>query len=141
MQSSRISAAVVAPYPHSTLEPAFGPLEDADGNLYLMIDLPGLAADGTPRRDAHLEQLERARLVVHCIDATDPEPAADRLARAREGLEEFMPEGITELVVATHADEAEEVVAEADVSIDTETGTGLDDLRARLLAALLTPTS
>ena len=133
------AAAVVAPYPHSTLEPALGPLEDADGNLYLVIDLPGLAADGTPRRDAHLEQLERARVVLHCIDASDPEPAADRLARAREGLEDHMPEGLPEIVVATHADEAGEPVAEADVSVDAVTGSGIDALRERLLGALLTP--
>ncbi|MBJ7455841.1 MAG: 50S ribosome-binding GTPase [Thermoleophilia bacterium] len=131
------AAAVVAPYPHSTLEPAFGPIEDPDGHLFLLIDLPGLAADGTPRRDAHLEQLERARVIIHCIDATDPEPAADRLARAREGLEPFLHDGIQEIVVATRADEAEEPVAEADVAVDTETGTGLDALRERLLTALL----
>lgn len=131
------AAAVVAPYPHSTLEPAFGPIEDPDGHLFLLIDLPGLAADGTPRRDAHLEQLERARVIIHCIDATDPEPAADRLARAREGLEPFLHDGIQEIVVATRADEADEPVAEAAVAVDTETGTGLDALRERLLTALL----
>ena len=43
------AAPVVAPYPQSTREPAFGPLEDGDGNLYLVVDLPGLAADGSPR--------------------------------------------------------------------------------------------
>ena len=60
------AAATVAPYPQSTREPAFGPLEDEDANLYLVADLPGLAGDGTPRRDAHLEQLERASVVLHC---------------------------------------------------------------------------
>ena len=40
-------------------------------------------------------------------------------------------------MVATRADEADEPVAEADVAVDTETGTGLDELRGRLLAALL----
>ena len=132
------AVATVAPYPHSTLEPAFGPLEDADGHLFTVIDLPGLASDGTPRRDAHLEQLERTRVIVHCIDATDPEPAAARLERVREGLEPFLPEGAQEIVVATHADDAEEPVAGADVAVDCESGTGLDDLRARLLAVLLT---
>ncbi len=130
------AAAVVAPYPHSTLDPAFGPLEDSDGNLFLVVDLPGLAADGSPRRDGHLEQLERARVVVHCLDAADPEPAAERLARAREGLEPFLPQSVTQIVVATHADGALEPVLEADFAVDSETGTGVEDLRAGLLSAL-----
>ena len=129
--------AQVAPYPHSTLEPAPGPLEHPDGHLFLMLDLPGLSADGTARRDSHLEQLERARILVHCVDASDPEPAADRIARARAGLATFMNPDVTELIVATHADEAEEPADWADVAVDTETGTGIDALRARLVEALV----
>lgn len=130
------AAATVAPYPHSTREPAFGPLEDADGNLFLVADLPGLAADGTLRDEAHLVQLERARVVVHCLDAADPEPPADRLARVRAGLKTFMPPGVRELVVATRADEAEAVPAEAEVAVDTVTGRGIDALRDLLIASL-----
>ena len=75
--------AVVAPYPHSTLEPAFGPLEDEDGHLYLVADLPGLAADGTPRRTLHLEQIERARLRA-ALPSTRPTPSrrSDRASPA-----------------------------------------------------------
>lgn len=128
--------ASVAPYPHSTLEPALGPLEDADANLYLVADLPGLAADGTPRREAHLGQLERARVIVHCVDASDPEPAAERIARVREGIAPFRPEGAQEIVVATHVDQAEGDTGWAEVAVDTETGTGIAELRALVLAAL-----
>lgn len=127
--------AIEAPYPHSTLEPAFGPLEDEDGNLYLVADLPGLAADGIPRRDAHLEQLERARVVLHCVDASDPEPAADRIARVREAVAPHLDEGAREILVATHGDEGEPVDG-ADATIDTTTGSGVDALRALVVAAL-----
>jgi len=126
---------VVAAYPHSTLEPALGPLEDADGNLYLVADLPGLAADGSPRRDAYLEQLERARVVVHCVDASDPEPLGERLARGRGGIAPFMPVGARELVVATGADPADPPPG-TQLAVETETGAGVDALRERLLAEL-----
>ena len=130
------AAATVAPYPHSTVEPAFGPFEDAKANLFLIADLPGLAADGTPRREGHLGQLERVRVIVHCVDASDPQPAADRIARVHEGIAGFRPEGVPEILVATHVDQADEGAAFAQIALDTETGTGVAELRARLLAAL-----
>jgi GTP-binding protein len=129
------AATVVAPYPQSTREPAFGPLEDADGHLFLLADLPGLAADGSPRRDGHLGQLERARLLLHTVDAEDPEPAADRLARARAGLAGTRPEGARELVVATRADPARPP-SWADAAVDSETGAGIDALRDRVVDIL-----
>ncbi len=116
-----------------------------DGHIFLVIDLPGLGADGSPRRDSHLEQLERARILLHCVDASDPEPPAERIARARAGLKNFMAPDVTELVVATHADEADEAdepLDWADVAVDTITGRGIDELRTRLVDALAaTPAS
>jgi GTP-binding protein len=129
------ASAVVAPYPQSTREPAFGPLEDADGNLYLVADLPGLAADGAPRPDSHLEQLERARVVLHAVDASDPAPAAERLARARAGLEGLVPSGAREIVVATAADPADPP-AGVDAAVEAADGAGIDALRERVLAEL-----
>jgi GTPase len=129
------ATAVVAPYPHSTLEPAMGPLEDADGHLYLIADLPGLAADGTPRRDAYLLQLERARLLLHCVDASGGEPVEALLERARPALSEFAPPGVRELVVATRADPAEPPEG-ADLGVDAETGAGVEELRLRVISEL-----
>jgi GTPase involved in cell partitioning and DNA repair len=129
------AAATVAPYPHSTTDPAFGPLEDADGHLYLIADLPGLAEDGTPRRGASLAQMERARLILHVVDATAPEPAEERLARARAGLEPFRPPRVPELVVATRAGEDATLPAGA-IAVDVETGAGVDALRERILSEL-----
>ena len=129
------AAATVAPYPHSTTDPAFGPLEDADGHLYVVADLPGLAEDGTPRRGASLAQMERARLILHVVDATAPEPAEERLARARAGLEPFRPPRVPELVVATRAGEGATLPAGA-IAVDVETGAGVDALRERILSEL-----
>jgi GTP-binding protein len=129
------AAATVAPYPQSTREPAFGPLEDEDANLYLVADLPGLAADGAPRPDAHLEQLERARVVLHAVDAADPVPAAERIATVRDAVAPYMTDGAREIVVATHADHGEPV-PEADVAVDSESGDGIQALRDRVVAAL-----
>jgi GTP-binding protein len=130
------ASVVVAPYPHSTVEPSFGPLEDDAGHLYLVADLPGLAADGTPRREAHLQQAERACLLLHCVDAADPEPAGARLARVRAGLAPHRAEGVRELVVATRADLAP-APDEADAAVDLSSGAGVDDLRRRVLSALV----
>jgi GTPase len=127
--------AVVAAYPQSTREPAFGPLEDAGGRLYLVADLPGLAADGMPRDDSHLGQLERARVILHALDASDPEPAAGRLARARAGLEGLVPAGARQIVVATGADPADPP-PEADLAVEAADGAGVDALRERVLAEL-----
>jgi GTP-binding protein len=124
-----------APYPHSTVAPAFGPLEDERGRLFLVADLPGLAADGMPRRDGHLEQLERARVILHCLDAAEDEPAGDRLRRARAGLAPYAPPGAHELVVATRSASAPPP-PEADAAVDAETGAGVEALRARVLALL-----
>lgn len=127
------AAATVAPYPQSTREPALGPLEDADGNLYLVVDLPGLAADGTPRPDGHLGQLERARVVVACVQVDDPEPFAADLALVRQGADPFTPDDAALLVVATHGDLTDELPPGADLLVDSLSGDGIPALRLRLL--------
>ena len=135
------AAATVAPYPQSTRDPAFGPLEDADGNLHLVADLPGLAADGTPRPDARLGQLERARVVLCCVEAADPDDFAADLAAVREGVAPFAPAHARELVVATHGDLVEEPPPGADLAVDSVSGVGVDALRQRLLELLAPATA
>lgn len=126
------ASATVAPYPHTTNEPALGPLEDASGVIHLVADLPGLAADGTERRGAALGQLERASVVLHCLDAADPEDPAERLARVRAGVAAYMPEGAREVVVATKCDLAP-APPQADFATSAETGEGIAGLRDELI--------
>lgn len=125
------AAVRVAPYPHTTAEPALGPLEDEEGEIHLIADLPGLAADGTPRDHAHLEQCERAGVLLHCVDAEDPEPADDRIARVREALVPYADPSAEEWIVATRAD-PDEAPAWARFALDTELGIGVDALRDAL---------
>lgn len=129
------ASAHVAPYPHSTTDPAFGPLEDEAGHLFLAADLPGVAEDGTPRRQSYLEQLERARVIVHCVSAAEPEDAGPRLRRVREGIAEFRRADAREVVVATFADLGDPA-AEAAFAVDSEGGEGVDELRDHLLDIL-----
>ena len=126
---------VVAAWPQSTRDPAFGPLVDDDGHLYLLADLPGLAAGGVPRPDAHLEQLERARVLLVCVPATAGDGFAAEADAVRAAVAPHAREDATALVVATHADLAPAPVA-ADHAVDSLSGTGVDALRERVRALL-----
>ena len=101
--------------------------------LYLVADLPGLAADGTARGDSHLGQLERARVLLHAVDASDLTAGGPPGPRAG-GLAAFVPAGAREIVVATGR--PGRPAAWADASVEAEEGAGIDALRERLLAAL-----
>jgi GTP-binding protein len=70
----RISNATprVADYPFTTLAPVLGTVEHADGRQLVVADVPGLlegASEGVGLGDEFLAHLERARLLVHVIDA------------------------------------------------------------------------
>jgi GTPase len=62
----------VAAYPFTTLEPALGTVDAPDGRQLVVADVPGLiegAADGAGLGHEFLAHLERARMLVHVIDA------------------------------------------------------------------------
>ena len=126
------ASATVAPYPFTTKEPAFGPLDDEFGEPHLVADLPGLAADGTERRGAALGQLERAKVILHCLDASDPTPVAERLALVRAGIEEYAPDSARQVVVATKCD-LDEAPEGAEFATSAETGEGIEALRDALM--------
>jgi GTPase len=71
----RISNATpkVADYPFTTVEPVLGTVEAADGRQLTVADVPGLlegASHGVGLGHEFLAHLERARLLVHLIDAS-----------------------------------------------------------------------
>src|SRR5207237_10903364 len=74
----RISNATpkVAAYPFTTIQPVLGTV-DSDERQLVVADVPGLiegASEGAGLGHEFLAHLERARLLVHVIDASDGDP-------------------------------------------------------------------
>jgi GTPase len=72
---SRISNATpkVAEYPFTTLQPVLGTVEAPDGRQLVVADVPGLiegASEGIGLGHEFLAHLERARTLIHVIDAS-----------------------------------------------------------------------
>ena len=68
----------VADYPFTTLEPVLGTVDAPDGRQLVAADVPGLiegASEGVGLGHEFLAHLERARLLVHVIDAAAGDPA------------------------------------------------------------------
>ena len=65
----------VADYPFTTLEPVLGVVDGPDRSQLTVADVPGLiegAAEGAGLGDQFLAHLERARVLLHVIDASQP---------------------------------------------------------------------
>lgn len=64
----------VAEYPFTTLAPVLGTVESPDGSQLTVADVPGLiegASEGVGLGHEFLAHLERARLLLHVIDASE----------------------------------------------------------------------
>ena len=132
----------VADYPFTTIEPVLGTVDGPEGRQLTVADVPGLiegASDGVGLGHEFLAHLERARLLMHVIDASEDDLAGrfrtiDReLALYGAGLAER-----PQLVVLNKADllggvsrtfavEDERVVGVTTTSCAT--GEGIDELR------------
>ena len=67
----------VAEYPFTTLEPVLGTVDAPDGRQLTVADVPGLiegASEGVGLGHEFLAHLERARMLVHVIDAAADDP-------------------------------------------------------------------
>src|ERR671932_2029839 len=67
----------VASYPFTTIQPVLGTV-DSDERQLVVADVPGLiegASEGAGLGHEFLAHLERARLLLHVIDASDGDPA------------------------------------------------------------------
>ena len=85
----RISNATpkVADYPFTTVQPVLGTVEGRDGAQLTVVDVPGLiegASAGVGLGHEFLAHLERARLLVHVIDASEGDADARFHAIDRE---------------------------------------------------------
>jgi len=128
------AVAPVADYPRTSRQPEFGPLKDEYGNLFLVADLPGVDEQGRPRRDGYLGQLERAQIILHCVDGRDAEGLPEALAQVRDGIAPYVNPDAEEIVVATHV--RREVPEGIDIAVDSYTGVGIPELRELLLTRL-----
>jgi len=78
----------VADYPFTTVQPVLGTVESPDGRQLVVADVPGLiegASEGVGLGHEFLAHLERARTLVHVIDAAGDADAAWRTIDAELG--------------------------------------------------------
>jgi GTP-binding protein len=139
----------VAEYPFTTLQPVLGTVEAPDGRQLIVADVPGLiegASMGVGLGHEFLAHLERARTLIHVIDASAPPEDQWRtieaeLASYGAGLDE-----LPQIVVLNKID----IAPETEFQISDErivgvfplscaTGEGLDAFRRALFALVPEP--
>jgi GTP-binding protein len=135
----------VADYPFTTLQPVLGTVDSPDGRQLVVADVPGLiegASEGIGLGHEFLAHLERARTLVHVIDASKPVEEQWRtidaeLAAYGAGLDE-LPQIVVlnklDLVSDRPAFDAEDERVIAVFALSCATGEGLDEFRRALFA-------
>jgi len=134
----------VADYPFTTLQPVLGTVEAPDGRQLVVADVPGLiegASEGVGLGHEFLAHLERARILVHVIDASKP---ADEQWRTIDGELGAYGAGLDErpqIVVLNKIDIAPDpqfALGDPRVlavfRLSCATGEGIDEFRRRLFA-------
>jgi GTP-binding protein len=139
----------VADYPFTTIEPVLGTVEFHDGRQLTVADVPGLlegASTGVGLGHEFLAHLERARLLIHLVEA-GPDPA--EIVRRRDAINRELAlhgGGLADrpqLFVVSKVDLLEQgdraaVVAAAGAALgcSSATGEGIDDLKRTLFTAV-----
>jgi GTP-binding protein len=133
----------VADYPFTTLAPVLGTVEAPDGRQLIVADVPGLiegASEGVGLGHEFLAHLERARLLVHVIDASEGD-AEERFATIDRELGAYGAglDALPQIVVLNKIDIAPEAELTTDdprvlrvVRTSAATGEGIDDLNGAL---------
>ncbi|HZG36180.1 MAG TPA: GTPase ObgE [Gaiellaceae bacterium] len=140
----------VADYPFTTLQPVLGTVESSDGAQLTVADVPGLiegASEGVGLGHEFLAHLERARLLLHVIDASEGDVeerfrTIDReLALYGAGLDE-RPQAVvlnkTDLLPEPPAYPIEDERVVAVFRVSAATGSGIEELK-RALFTLVPP--
>ena len=134
----------VAEYPFTTIEPVLGVVDGPDARQLTVADVPGLiegAAAGAGLGHQFLAHLERARLLVHVLDASEPDLEARfrtidlELSAYGAGLDRrpqvVVLNKIDLLEQVPAFDPAEERVLRV-VATSCATGAGIDELKRTL---------
>jgi len=141
---SRISNArpKVADYPFTTLAPVLGTVDAPDGRQLVVADVPGLiegASEGVGLGHEFLAHLERARSLVHVIDASTPADEQWRTIDAELAAYGAGLDRLPQIVVLNKIDlEPDPAFGIADdriaavFRVSCATGAGIDELRLAL---------
>ena len=139
----------VAAYPFTTLQPVLGTVESPDGRQLVVADVPGLiegASEGVGLGHEFLAHLERARTLVHVIDASHPTDEQWRLIDTELGAYGAGLDERPQIVVLNKID----LVPDPEFTIDDPrviavlrvscaTGAGIDELRRALFTLVPEP--
>jgi GTPase len=140
----------VADYPFTTLQPVLGTVESPDGRQLVVADVPGLiegASEGVGLGHEFLAHLERARALIHVIDAAHPVDEQWRtidaeLAAYGAGLDE-RPQVVVlnkiDLVPEPPPFDVEDERVHAVFALSCATGEGVDAFRRALFALVPEP--
>ncbi len=139
----------VADYPFTTVEPVLGTVESDDGRQLTVADVPGLlegASTGVGLGHEFLAHLERARLLIHLVEAGADAGEVDRrhdainreLALHGGGLAERPQLFVLSKIDLLVPGELAAVVAATGAALgcSSATGEGIDELRRTLFAEL-----
>jgi GTP-binding protein len=133
----------VAEYPFTTLAPVLGTVDSPEGRQLTVADVPGLvegASEGVGLGHEFLAHLERARLLLHVIDASEDIESVFRtidreLAQYGAGLDE-RPQVVVLNKIDLLPEPPEFAVADERVQrvfrVSCATGAGIEDLRRAL---------
>jgi GTP-binding protein HflX len=133
----------------ATLDPTVRRTQTPDGRAYTLADTVGFVRH-LPHQlieafRSTLEEVGDADLVLHVVDGSHPDPAA-QLAAVREVFGEIGALGVPEIVVVNKADIADPAflrrLATAEpsaVAVSARTGAGLDELMERVAEAIPRP--
>ena len=134
----------VADYPFTTLAPVLGTVESPDGRQLTVADVPGLiegASEGVGLGHEFLAHLERARVLVHVIDASEGD-ARERFAVIDRELHEYgagledRPQIValnkTDLLNEPPVFDVEDPRVLRVVPLSAATGAGVEELRRAL---------
>lgn len=133
----------------ATLDPTTRRTETSDGRVFTLTDTVGfvrhLPHDLVEAFASTLEESVMADLLIHVVDASDPDPAG-QIAAVRTVLNDIEAGGVRELIVFNKTDLAEEErlttlrTAHPDaVFVSARTGAGVPDLAVRVEELLPRP--
>jgi GTPase len=141
----------IADYPFTTLEPVLGTVDAPDGRQLVAADVPGLiegASEGIGLGHDFLAHLERARLLVHVIDAAAGDPVEQFRTIDRELSEygaglEIRPQVVVlnklDLLPEPPAFELTDERIQRVFALSCATGAGVEDFRRALFELVPDP--